>query len=149
MAPVLPALAGSIAGEKSAPRRPDPRHHQGDTMIRPIILALLATAPAHADTWCPGILTSNNVCESNVPTVIIRCNYYDNNSDPRCVASVINVILSIGERRNRHRPADMKNPSPTARGGAKWTADAHAGRLCTTSSLYQISNPNFANHSSM
>jgi hypothetical protein len=59
-------------------------------MIRLLLLALLLSSPAHAETHCDGMLTSNNICigsESNVPPVIVRCNYYDNsgNSDPRCV----------------------------------------------------------------
>jgi hypothetical protein len=57
------------------------------THIILLVFALL-TSPAHADRYCDGILTSNNVCigsESNVPPVIIRCNYDSSNSDPRCV----------------------------------------------------------------
>ena len=61
-------------------------------MIRLVLLALILTTPAHAERWCNGTLTSNNVCESNVPPVIVRCDYYDNsNSDPRC--------LGVGDRR--------------------------------------------------
>ena len=76
-------------------------------MIRTILLALLLTSPAHAEGWCTGILTSNNVCEFNLPPLIVRCNYYDSGRAIRGVlASVINVLLSIGERRNRHRRAD-------------------------------------------
>jgi hypothetical protein len=55
-------------------------------MTRLILLALLLASPAHAEGGCSGILTSNNVCISNVPPVIIRCDYYDSSkSDPRCV----------------------------------------------------------------
>jgi hypothetical protein len=57
------------------------------THIIPIALALLSS-PAHAEGWCNGMLTSNNACigsESNVPPVIIRCDYYSSNTDPRCV----------------------------------------------------------------
>jgi hypothetical protein len=57
-----------------------------------IVLALLAwisVQPVHAEKYCNGILTSNNICigsDPNVPLVIVRCNYYDSsNSDPRCV----------------------------------------------------------------
>ena len=58
-------------------------------MTRIILIALaLLSSPAHADRSCDGILTSNDVCigsESNVPPVIIRCDYYSSNTDPRCV----------------------------------------------------------------
>ena len=55
-------------------------------MTRAIIVAILIlTSPAQAERWCNGILTSNNVCEVSVQPVIVRCNYYDRNSDPRCV----------------------------------------------------------------
>jgi hypothetical protein len=70
-----------------------------------ILLALILLAsPARAETYCDGILTSNNVCigsEGNVPPVIVRCNYYDSgsNSDPRCIG--------IGDR----RPAVERHPS--------------------------------------
>ena len=33
-------------------------------MIRRVLLALILTTPAHAERWCNGTLTSNNVCES-------------------------------------------------------------------------------------
>src|ERR1700738_3345004 len=58
-------------------------------MTRLILLALLLTTPAHAEGWCNGMLTPNHVCigsESNVPPVIVRCDYYNgSNRDPRCV----------------------------------------------------------------
>ena len=61
-------------------------------MIRTILLALLLTSPAHAEGWCTGILTSNNVCELNLPPMIVRCDYYDSGrSDPRCIG--------VGDRR--------------------------------------------------
>jgi hypothetical protein len=78
-------------------------------MISIILLALaLLSSPAHAETNCNGILTSNNVCigsESNVPPVIVRCNYYDSsgNSDPRCVG--------VGDRRpivEKPRPKSLR-----------------------------------------
>ena len=73
-------------------------------MIRTILLALLLTSPAHAEGWCNGILTSNNVCESNVPTVIVRCNYYDNNSDPR--------FIGVGHQRPTADRRTKKSTSP-------------------------------------
>ena len=74
-------------------------------MTRLILLALLLSSPAHAEGWCNGMLTSNNVCigsESNVPPVIVRCNYYDSggNSDPRCVG-VGDQQRPIAERRTK------------------------------------------------
>jgi hypothetical protein len=58
-------------------------------MIHLALALTLLIAPAHAERYCNGILTSNNVCiasESNVPPVIVRCNYYEGgNSDSRCV----------------------------------------------------------------
>jgi hypothetical protein len=74
-----------------------------------ILLALmLLTSPAYAETYCDGILTSNNVCigsEGNVPPVIVRCNYDNSgNSDPRCVG--------VGDRHptvERHR---VKSTAP-------------------------------------
>jgi hypothetical protein len=70
-------------------------------MIRLVLLALILTTPAHAERWCNGILTPNNVCESNVPPVIVRCDYYDSsNSDPRCVG-VGDQQRPIVERRTR------------------------------------------------
>jgi hypothetical protein len=68
-----PALFGILlAGEA-------PRAHGGlgdllsESPMIGIILALLLTSPAHAEGWCNGMHTSNNVCigsESNVPPVI-------------------------------------------------------------------------------
>jgi hypothetical protein len=69
-----------------------------------ILLALaLLSSPAHAETYCDGILT-DNVCirsEGNVPPVIVRCNYYDSgsDSDPRCVG--------VGDR----HPSVERHPS--------------------------------------
>jgi hypothetical protein len=58
-------------------------------MTRLILLALtLLASPASAEKYCNCLLTTNNVCigsESNVPPVIIRCNYEGSNSDSRCV----------------------------------------------------------------
>jgi hypothetical protein len=58
-------------------------------MIGILIALSLLSSPAHAERWCNGMQTSNNVCigsESNVPPVIVRCDYYNSsNSDPRCV----------------------------------------------------------------
>ena len=80
-------------------------------MIRTILLALLLTSPAHAEGWCTGILTSNNVCESNLPPMIVRCDYYDSGrSDPRCLALVIDVLMSSDERLsfpNHHSTEDL------------------------------------------
>ena len=73
-------------------------------MIRTILLALLLTSLAHAEGWCTGILTSNNVCEFNVPTLIVRCNYYDSNSDPRCVG--------VGDQRPTVDRRTKKSTSP-------------------------------------
>ena len=58
-------------------------------MIRLILFAILLTSsPVHAEGWCNGILTSDNVClgaSSNVPPVIVRCDYYNSsNNDPGC-----------------------------------------------------------------
>ena len=72
-----------------------------------ILLALaLLSSPAHAETYCD--LTSNGICigsESNVPPVIVRCNYDNSgNSDPRCVG--------VGDRHptvERHR---VKSTAP-------------------------------------
>ena len=74
-----------------------------------LLLALtLLSTPAYAETkYCNGILTSNNVCigsESNVPLVIVRCNYDDSNSDPRCV----------GVGRADSRPVDPPRPKSRA-----------------------------------
>ena len=75
------------------------------SMIRLVLLALILTTPAHAERWCNGTLTSNNVCESNVPPVIVRCDYYDNsNSDPRCVG--------VGDRRPSVERRTTKSTSP-------------------------------------
>ena len=69
-----------------------------------LALALLLTSPAHAEGWCNGMLTSNNVCigsESNAPPVIVRCDYYNgSNSDPRCVG-VGDQQRPIVERRTK------------------------------------------------
>ena len=55
-------------------------------MIRLALALMLLATPAHAERWCDGILTSNNVCIGNVPPVIVRWNCYNSsNSDPRCV----------------------------------------------------------------
>jgi hypothetical protein len=76
-------------------------------MIHLALALLLLTKPAHADTkYCNGILTSNNVCiesESNVPPVIVRCDYPDS-SDPRCV----------GVGRTNSRPVDPPRPKSRA-----------------------------------
>ena len=59
-------------------------------MIGVILALMLLTTPARADRYCDGILTSNDVCigsELNVPPVIIRCDYYSSNTDPRCVGA--------------------------------------------------------------
>ena len=78
-------------------------------MIRLVLLALILTTPAHAERWCNGTLTSNNVCESNVPPMIVRCDYYDNGIAIQGVlALVIDVLLSNDGRRNRHRRADCQ-----------------------------------------
>ena len=77
-------------------------------MIRTILLALLLTSLAHAEGWCTGILTSNNVCESNVPTGSFAAITTIATAIRGVLASVINVLLSIGERRNRHRRADHR-----------------------------------------
>ena len=75
------------------------------TMIRLVLLALILTTPAHAERWCNGTLTSNNVCELNVPPIIVRCDYYDNsNSDPRCVG--------VGDRRPSVERRTTKSTSP-------------------------------------
>jgi hypothetical protein len=75
------------------------------SMIRLVLLALILTTPAHAERWCNGTLTSNNVCESNVPPIIVRCDYYDNsNSDPRCVG--------VGDRRPSVERRTTKSTSP-------------------------------------
>ena len=55
-----------------------------------ILLALTLIVPStvHAERWCNGIVVSNGSCigsESNVPPVIIRCNYEGSNSNSRCV----------------------------------------------------------------
>ena len=67
----------------------DWRPQREEAMIGVILALILLTAPAHAEGWCNGMLTSNNVCigsELNVPPVIVRCDYYNgSNSDPRCV----------------------------------------------------------------
>ena len=58
------------------------------TRIILLVSVLLTSPPAHAEGWCNGMLTSNNVCigsDSNVPPVIVRCDYYSGNTDPRCV----------------------------------------------------------------
>jgi hypothetical protein len=74
-------------------------------MIRTILLALLLTSPAHAEGWCTGILTSNNVCESNLPPMIVRCDYYDSGrSDPRCIG--------VGDRRPNVERRTPKSTSP-------------------------------------
>ena len=69
-----------------------------------LALALLLTSPAHAEGWCNGMLTSNNVCigsEFNAPPVIVRCDYYNgSNSDPRCVG-VGDQQRPIVERRTK------------------------------------------------
>jgi hypothetical protein len=72
-----------------------------------IALIVLTRTPAHADTWCNGIITSNGSCigsESNVPPVIIRCNYEGSNSDSRCV----------GVGRADSRPIDPPRPKSRA-----------------------------------
>jgi hypothetical protein len=85
-------------------------------MTRILLLALLMSlplvmeTPAHADTrYCNGILTSNGVCtgsESNVPPVIIRCDYADgSNSDPRCVGVGPTDRPSTAERPHKKSPS--------------------------------------------
>ena len=57
------------------------------------------------------ILTSNNVCigsESNVPPVIIRCDYPDSSDNRDALASVNAVLLSSRHSRNRERRADRR-----------------------------------------
>jgi hypothetical protein len=61
-------------------------------MIRLVLLALILTTPAHAERWCNGTLTSNNVCESNVPPVIVRCDY-------TLTTTVIRGVLALRVRR--------------------------------------------------
>jgi hypothetical protein len=76
-------------------------------MIHLALALALLTTPAHAERWCNGILTSNNVCiesELNVPPVIVRCNYYDSNSDPRCVG--------VGDQRPTVERPRPKSTSP-------------------------------------
>jgi hypothetical protein len=50
-----------------------------------ILLVALMSPPAHADSWCSGVVVSNGNCESNLPPVIIRCDYDSSSSDRRCV----------------------------------------------------------------
>ena len=74
-------------------------------MIGILIALSLLSSPAHAERWCNGILTSNNVCESNVPPVIVRCDDYDSsNSDPRCVG--------VGDRRPTVERRTTKSTAP-------------------------------------
>jgi hypothetical protein len=79
-------------------------------MNRIMLLAIaLLASPGHADSkTCNGILTSNGVCigsESNVPPVIIRCDYYDSsNSDPRCVGVGPTDGHSTAERPHKKSP---------------------------------------------
>ena len=76
-------------------------------MIGVILALILLTTPAHAERWCNGILTSNNVCigsELNVPPVIVRCNYYDSNGDSRCVG--------VGDQRPAVERRTPKSTSP-------------------------------------
>ena len=74
-------------------------------MSRLALALMLLTTPAHTEAWCTGILTSNNVCEVNVPAVIVRCNFYDSsNSDPRCVG--------VGGRRPTVEQRTTKSTSP-------------------------------------
>ena len=66
----------------------DWRPQREEAMIGVILALILLTAPAHAEGWCNGMLTSNNVCigsDSNVPPAIVRCDYDSSNSDPRCI----------------------------------------------------------------
>ena len=73
-------------------------------MILTVLLAPILTSSAvHAERWCSGVLTSNNVCESNVPPVIVRCDYDGSNGDPRCV----------GVGRAESRPVDRPRPKST------------------------------------
>ena len=98
-------------------------------MIRLVLLALILTTPAHAERWCNGTLTSDNVCKSNVPPMIVRCDYYDNrNSDPRGVGMAIDVLLSNDGRRNRHRRAEnCQKEKPRLGRGSKIPGNAGAG----------------------
>ena len=77
-------------------------------MIGILIALSLLSSPAHAEGWCNGMLTSNNVCigsESNVPPVIVRCDYYNgSNSDPRCVG--------VGDQRPTVERRTKKSTSP-------------------------------------
>jgi hypothetical protein len=83
-----------------------------------ILLALMLLAsPARAETYCDGILTSNNVCigsEGNVPPVIVRCNYMAAAAIAirGVLASVIAIPFSIGRARNRR--ADRHSRSARA-----------------------------------
>lgn len=78
----------SYMDEKARGIREAGRSRQGYrsmTRILVLLATLLSPSVAHAERWCNGILTSNNVCEVSVQPVIVRCNYYDSNSDPGCV----------------------------------------------------------------
>ena len=76
-------------------------------MICTVLLAfILTTSAAHAERWCNGVLTSDNVCigsELHVPPVIVRCDYDGSNGDPRCV----------GVGRADSRPVDRPRPKST------------------------------------
>jgi hypothetical protein len=49
------------------------------------MLVALMSPPAHADSWCSGVVVSSGNCESNLPPVIIRCDYDGSSGDPSCI----------------------------------------------------------------
>jgi hypothetical protein len=50
------------------------------------LIATLLSSPAHADSWCSGVVVSSGNCESNLPPLIIRCDYDGSGGgDPKCI----------------------------------------------------------------
>jgi hypothetical protein len=70
-----------------------------------ILLVALMSPPAHADSWCSGVVVSNGNCESNLPPVIIRWTAAVATPDALASDQLI-APLSNGPTGKRHRRAD-------------------------------------------
>jgi hypothetical protein len=71
-----------------------------------VLVATLLSSPAHADSWCSGVIVSNGNCESNLPPVIIRCDYDGRKDDPSCIG------VGPADRRPTVERTHRKSTSP-------------------------------------